>query len=464
MKILLISPCKTTKARRSKFIMIPQLALHLIGALTPPEHEVKVIEEEIEDIPFDDNCDLVGISCMTSNAPRGYRIAQEFRARGKKVVMGGVHPTLLPNEALRHADSVVIGEAEGVWRDVIKDAEKGRLQSTYHKPSPSLDEYLSIRTRGSAKKRFFDIMPVMTTRGCPYGCEFCCVHDIFGRKIRHVPVPNVVRDIAESKGKFFLFLDDNIIGDQKYAKELFQALIPLRIKWVGQASVSLVNNKDLIRLAVQSGCEALFFGIESVSETQASSLRKSLKSTKETEEAIRKIKDHGIYFHPSLIFGFDDDTRDTFPATLDFLMRNNVSSASLNVLTPYPGTRTYERMASEGRLLTDDWKYYNHTTVVFEPKTMSPFELQAGRLWVSTEFLKWGSLLKRLPHHLDHPFYHLFLNIGLRQSHKMEFDMLPNLASDLYGMDGEIFKRRSPLALRGFRFADVLPGRPAGAE
>jgi len=205
MKILLISPCKTTKARRSKFIMIPQLALHLIGALTPPEHEVKVIEEEIEDIPFDDECDLVGISCMTSNAPRGYRIAQEFRARGKKVVMGGVHPTLLPNEALRHADSVVIGEAEGVWRDLIKDAEKGRLQSTYHKPSPSLDEYVPIRTRGSAKKRFLDIMPVMTTRGCPYGCEFCCVHDIFGRKIRHVPVPNVVRDIAESEGKFFLF-------------------------------------------------------------------------------------------------------------------------------------------------------------------------------------------------------------------------------------------------------------------
>jgi radical SAM superfamily enzyme YgiQ (UPF0313 family) len=433
MKILLISPCKDVGLKKPRYLMIPQLALHLIAGLTPPEHEVKIIEEELDDVNLDEQCDLVGISCMTSNAPRAYTLAREFRRRGRTVVLGGVHPTLLPDEALRHADCVVIGEAEGVWGSVVADFQAGRLQKRYHDPLPPLDRYVFMGDRRQAKRRLFGVLPIMTTRGCPYNCEFCCVHDIFGRRIRHVPVENVVRDIVDSRGKFFIFLDDNIIGHPAYAKELFRAILPLRIKWVGQASLSLVHDDELIRLASESGCVGLFFGLESVSTSQLARMRKAIKELQAVTAAIRKIKDYGIYFHASVIFGFDTDTKDTFPETLDFLQKNRISSASINILTPYPGTRVFDQFKREGRLLTEDWTYYDHSTTVFQPKNMSPFELQAGRLWVLREFTRASAVLERLPGNLDHPLYHLATNLGFNLGCKAELKGLPKLSERLYG-------------------------------
>ena len=241
--------------------MIPQLSLHILEGLTPKEHEVKIIEEEIERVDLEQECDLVGISCMTANAPRAYYLAGEFRKRGKKVVLGGVHPTILPDEALRHADAVVVGEAEGVWGTVLSDFQSGNLQKKYHRPTPSLDNYIPMDYGKFTKKRLFNVMPVMTTRGCPYNCEFCCVSDLFGTKIRHVPISSISRGIEESGQKNFIFLDDNIIGDPHYAKDLFKALKPLKIKWVGQASMSFVQDSHLMKLAADSGCIALFFGV-----------------------------------------------------------------------------------------------------------------------------------------------------------------------------------------------------------
>ncbi|MFW6181493.1 MAG: B12-binding domain-containing radical SAM protein [Spirochaetota bacterium] len=459
MKILLISPCKDPRLRKPKYLMIPQLALHLIAALTPPEHEVRILEEEIEDIDLEESCDLVGISCMTSNAARAYDLAREFRSRGRKVVLGGVHPTLLPAEALEHCDAVVVGEVEGVWERLVGDARSGRLQKVYHHPQPSLERYVGMKNRRNTKKRLFDVVPVMTTRGCPYSCEFCCVHDIFGRRIRHVPVENVVRDIEDSGGKIFIFLDDNIIGEPAYAKQLFRAISPLGIRWVGQASLSFVKDTELIRLARDSGCRGLFFGLESVSRTQLARMRKSIKELAGIEEAIRKIKEYGIYFHASLIFGFDSDTTDSFPETLDFLDKNRISSASINVLTPYPGTQVFRSFKEQGRLLTEDWRYYDHSTVVFRPRNMSPFELQAGRLWVLKEFTKMTSLLRRLPANLDHPLMHLAMNLGFQHGCRKEIADLPGLASRLFPVeDGELAGRRGIL-FPGLRLTDLLPRR-----
>jgi len=457
MKILLISPCRDLAAKRSKFLMIPQLALHLLAGLTPPEHEVKIVEEEIEDVNFDEECDLVGISCMTANAPRAYRFAFEFRKRRKKVVLGGIHPTILPDEAMQHADAVVIGEAEGVWEQLLEDVKNGRLQKKYHKSCPSLDRYVHIRSRRESKKRIFDIIPVMTTRGCPYRCDFCCVHDIFGPVVRHIPVRNVIRDIVDSGGKTILFLDDNIVGDPVYAKELFMELKPLAIKWGGQASMSLVKNPSLMKLAVESGCGALFFGLESVSKSQLAKMRKSAKSVEETEEEIKKIRGAGIYFHPSMIFGFDEDTKDIFPETLDFLERNRISSASLNVLTPYPGTKVYRQFIEEGRLITLDWKYYNHSTTVFRPKHMTPFELQSGRLWTLTEFVKISSVLKRFPFNLDHPLYHLVVNIGTWWIYRDDLRSFPKLAYELFPIPPGDFHDRVGINPGALKISDLMP-------
>lgn len=200
---------------------MPQLALYILEGLTPPEYEVKIVEEEAERIDLEVDCNLVGISCMTANAPRAYQLSREFRKRGKTVVLGGVHPTILPEEALQHADSVVIGEAEGVWEKLLEDFRHSNLQQTYHDPLPDLKKYIPKDFTHIIKKRLFNLIPVLTTRGCPYNCNFCCVTNLFGKKIRHIPIENVVRDIQESGAKEFLFLDDNIIGHPSYAKELF---------------------------------------------------------------------------------------------------------------------------------------------------------------------------------------------------------------------------------------------------
>jgi radical SAM superfamily enzyme YgiQ (UPF0313 family) len=416
MKILLISPIADPELKTPTGLMIPQLALHILAGLTPSEHEVKIVEEEVDNVNLDEECDLVGISCMTSNAPRAYYLSKEFRKRGKKVVLGGVHPTLLSEEALQHCDTVVIGECETVWEQLLKDFQSGNMKRTYHESAPSLDKYIPLHYREALKRRPLGVIPIMTTRGCPYHCEFCCVSDLYGKKIRHVPISNIVRDLTENKHKMYIFLDDNIIGDKVYAKELFKAIKPFKIKWVGQSSISFVHDTELMRLAADSGCIGLFFGVESVSETQLQRMSKSIKQVKDIEEAIRKIKAFGIHFHASLVFGFDSDTKAIFAETLEFLNRNKIGSASLNILTPYPGTKVYEQFKTEGRLLTPNWKYYDHSTVVFKPKNMSAYDLQAGNHWVKKEYFKLSSILRRLPGNLSHPLLYLAINLGSKRT------------------------------------------------
>jgi radical SAM superfamily enzyme YgiQ (UPF0313 family) len=434
LKILLISPSVCPDEKTPSGLMIPQLALHILEGLTPPMHSVKTVEEENEKVDCEEDCDVVGISCMTSNAPRAYDLAREFRKRGKKVVLGGVHPTILPDEAALHADAVVEGEAEGVWETVLSDIENNRLKRIYKQPPPPLDRYIHMQYRKTSKKRLFNVVPIMTTRGCPYNCDFCCVSNLYGSKIRHAPIANVVRDIEESGHKVFIFLDDNIVGEPRYAKELFKAIKPYRVKWVGQSSISFVNDVELMKLAAESGCTALFFGLESVSKEQLKTMRKSIKDIGKMGEAVRKVKDLGIHFHASFVFGFDNDTKSVFPDTLEFMQKNKISTASYNILTPYPGTKVYKQFKEEGRLLTDNWKYYDHSTVVFKPKNMTPYELQAGELWVKKEYSSMFTIVKNLPWNLSHPLLYLAVNIGTRQSVKTEKSRLSRLSSELFDM------------------------------
>ena len=433
MNILLISPATDAEKRTNKGLMMPQLALYIIKGLTPKEYSVTTIEEEIEEIDLDHNCDLVGLSCMTANAPRAYELCREFKKRGKTVVLGGVHPSILPDEALFNADSVVIGEAEGVWETLLNDFRKNNLQKKYHNPEPDLSSYVQKDFSKINKKRLFDLFPIMTTRGCPYDCEFCCVSNLFGKKIRHIPVDNIVRDIKESKAKNFMFLDDNIIGHPRYAKELFKAIKPLKIKWVGQASVSLlVKDDELMQLAAESGCKALFVGIETVSTEQAKTMRKAIKEIAHLEAALKKIKKMGILIHASMVFGFDNDRKEVFDETVDFLMKNKVSTVSFNVLTPYPGTKTYDDLKSQNRLTTNDWQYYDHNTVVFQPKNMTPYELQIGKVNARKRFYKMASVLRRLPGNLYSPGLYIAMNYGHMKQVKVESERIAKLKPTLF--------------------------------
>jgi radical SAM superfamily enzyme YgiQ (UPF0313 family) len=454
-KILLISPCEDPDIKQQKSVMFPQLALDLLAGLTPPEHDVSIVEEEYEDIRLDADCDLVGLSCMTSNAPRAYGLAREFKKRGKTVVMGGVHPTILPEEALGYADSVVIGEAEGVWARLLDDLQNGQLRKTYHDACPPLDQYVHVKPRKGLKKGTFHVVPVMTTRGCPYECDFCCVHDIYGATVRHVPVANVVRHIVDSEGRVFMFLDDNIFGDRRYAKELFEAIKPLKIKWGGQGGLSFARDPELLRLARDSGCGALFYGIESVSEYRLGKMRKSMRKIEDIREAIRRLRKAGIYSLASVVFGFDEDTTQTFAETLSFLEESQVGSASMNILTPYPGTRIYSQLKHEGRIFTEDWKYYNHNTPVFSPKNLSPLELFAGRIWARTKFTEISAIVKRLPANWRHPLLHLAINLASRRSSLDQIRDFPRIAKELAQMEGSSAQR--PSSTGTYRYNDFTP-------
>ncbi len=432
MKILLISPTVDLEKRTNKGLMIPQLALYILKGLTPESHEVKLIEEETEDVNLEEPADLVGISCMTANAPRAYQLCSEFKARGIPVVLGGVHPTILPEEALLHADSVVVGEAEGVWKKLLEDVEQNCLQRKYHDPQPDLSQYIPKDFSRIIRRRLFNLIPILTTRGCPYNCDFCCVTNLYGKKIRHIPIENVVRDIVESKGKNFMFLDDNIIGHPKYAKELFRAIKPLNIHWVGQASISLVKDTEMLDLAAESGCRALFFGLESVSVDQIKTMRKTIKEIDDLEAALKKIKKRGILIHASMIFGFDNDTEKVFDETVKFLIKNKISTVSFNVLTPYPGTKTYDQLKNEGRLLTTNWKYYDHNTVVYQPKKLTPLELQKGKVKARKEFYNVPSVFKRLLWNLNNPGAFLAMNYGHMKQVKVEEKRLVKLQETFF--------------------------------
>lgn len=279
----------------------------------------------------------------------------------------------------------------------------------------------------------FNLIPVLTTKGCPYNCDFCCVSKIYGKTIRHLPVENIVRDIKTSGAKNFIFLDDNIIGDTSYAKALLKAIKPLKINWVGQASIALlVNDNEMLQLAAESGCKALFMGIESVSEQQLKAMKKAMSEISMLEQALRKIKQHKILIHASMVFGFDDDHKDIFGQTLRFLMKNKVSTVSFNVLTPYPGTRIFEKLKREDRLMTTNWKYYDHNTVVFKPKNMTPFELQIGKLNARKKFYSFYSVMRRLFGNLYNPLIYFPMNVGHMKQVRVEARRVKEIKSELF--------------------------------
>ncbi len=393
---------------RSRFLRMPQLALGVIASLTPADVELDVVEEEIEQIDFDKHYDLVGISCMTASAPRAYELCSIFRKNGTKVVLGGIHPTVMPEEASTHCDSVVMGEAEGCWNEVIDDFKRNRLQQLYRSFDFDLARFPIPKLNQNHTP--FHVTPIFCTRGCPYSCEFCSVTGLFGKKFRHRKVKDILAEIESRNSKKFFFLDDNINGDVKFATELFTALSDMKIRWVGQASLSLARNQSLLKLAKRSGCVGLFVGLESVSSENLKKLRKTSGNVQDHSRAIEIFRDAGIFLQASLVFGFDDDDKSIFDKTLNFLEKNKVSSATFNILTPYPGTAVYARFKKEGRLLSDNWQDYNHRTVVFRPKKLTQEELAEGFIWLGKNFYTKASIFSRFFPNFRHPLIYLLIN------------------------------------------------------
>ncbi|MFB0562713.1 MAG: radical SAM protein [Candidatus Lokiarchaeia archaeon] len=376
------------------------LALPTIAALTPQDIEVSITDENIEQIDFDKHVDLVGVTCSTWLAPRAYEIADEFRQRGISVVLGGIHPSMLPNEAIEHADAVVIGEAENVWRNLIEDFRENKLQPFYKSSeSPEL-ENLPIPRWDLLKNRKYFYHTIQTTRGCPYDCEFCTVNAMFGRKYRYKPVKDTIKEVEtllDIEKKLFFFVDDNFIGNRKHTKELLRELIPFKIVYFAQVSLNLAKDGELLSMLVESGCRKVIIGFESLVNANLRQMEKD-KSYKAEQyaEDIMNIQSFGIEIQGFFIFGYDFDDETVFEKTIDFINSTNLAVPILSVLTPLPGTRLFRRFDKQGRLLYNNWKKYDGRHVCFKPKLMSPEALQNGYNWAMQQVNSYDSIFKRL--------------------------------------------------------------------
>ena len=377
------------------------LVLPTLAALTPPDIEVSIVDENVEPIDFDEKVDLVGISFYTSLAPRAYEIADEFRRRNITVILGGIHASMLPGEAIQHADAVVIGEAEDIWGKVIQDFREGKLKSFYYaKYFPDLRVPLIPRW-DLLKSHNYYYFTVQTGRGCPYNCEFCSVRLFNGQQYRHKIIENVIREIEILKSiddrKMIFFADDNLLAVSSYAKSLFEALIPFKIKWWCQASVNKLKNDDLLDLMYEAGCRMIFVGFESVSQKSLESMNKgNINKVEEYKEIVEKVYSHGIGIFGSFILGSDSDDESIFENTVEFITNASIPFSMINILTPSPGTKLYLKLKREGRLLHEEWEKYNGESVCFKPKLMSPCVLYEGRNWVMRQIYSYDALYKRL--------------------------------------------------------------------
>ena len=407
---------------------VESAALQLLAAITPPTYEVSVVQEHLGDaIRYDEpNVDLVGITAMTIQARRAYEIADGYRGAGKQVVLGGIHPSVQPDEALQHADAVVVGEAEPVWSQVLADAEAGHLRGIYRgQEYADLTQLPPYRRELFPKRSSFSLRSVQAARGCPYDCSFCSATLFSGRKYRFRPVENVIAEVKSLGTRFIFFLDDNIFSSEPYCRALFSELKKLDIIWVGQASLHLTaSNPDLLDLAVKSGCFSLFVGIESLSEANLRATgalaKNKVSNPEEMGRSIRILHDHGILVMAGVIFGFDDDDPDVFDRTREFLFDHHVGLGSFSALTPFPGTRLFDELHAQSRITTYDWSKYDGTTAVFLPKLMTPEQLQEGTRRIGVNFFSTPKILGRFWTNRRHPFIYLATSLAWRHTCRIE--------------------------------------------
>ncbi|HEX8683196.1 MAG TPA: radical SAM protein [Ardenticatenaceae bacterium] len=402
LRILLLSPRGPLYKHRTgiwkKSLRYAPLTLTTLAALVPPELNVEIalVDEGIDEIDTGAEADLVGISAITGTAPRAYEMAREFRRRGIPVVLGGVHPTLVPDEAARHADSVVVGYAEQSWPQLLRDFVGGQMQPRYlQQPGLSLANLPVPRREMLPGSQYATLHTIEATRGCIHRCDFCVVPSAWGRPLQR-PVGEVVDEIRAMRARRLIFLDLNLIADLDYARELFTALIPLKVTWGGLATTLIAWDDDLLALAARSGCRGLLIGFETLSPDSLAEVHKGFNARKDYHYVMRRLHEHDIAVMGTFVFGFDHDTRESFGEIAEFVHEANIDLPRYAILTPFPGTPLFRRLKAEGRILTEDWSLYDGQHVVYEPRQMSPDALLRGTEWAWKQTYSYRSIAKRL--------------------------------------------------------------------
>jgi radical SAM superfamily enzyme YgiQ (UPF0313 family) len=409
------------------------LAMALLAGLTPPGITLSFKDDILQrlnpETDLDFGADLAAITVSTKTAARAYELAASYRRRGVRVVLGGIHPTALPDEALEHADAVVVGEAEGLWERLLEDSTHSRLQRVYrHDTLPDFRRPPRPRRDIFRSRRYVPVHTVQASRGCPFACEFCSVTPFYGRVLRLREIGDLVQEIEELDRRWVMFSDDNILARPAHARELFRALAPLRLTWFGQASLQGLDDEENLRLLRASGCRALFVGLESVNPKSLKSCGKVQNDPARYLEIISRLHDHGIAVWASFVFGLDDDDADVFARTVEFALEARVFLALFALLTPYPGTRLYARLLEEERLLEPRWwlRPQREDYPLFRPRRMTPEQLHEGWRWAWREFYSGAAILRRLGRSSTLSLFSLlsFLPLNLHQRRLTEDKIL----------------------------------------
>lgn len=398
-KLLLISPVYAHyglgEDRGSK---MPPLPLAYLAACTPGHYDVRILDEYVEPLEFEP-ADIVGITSYTSHIVRAYEIAQQYRNAGVPVVMGGIHASMLPEEALNYCDAVVVGEAEDLWPRVLQDFERGRLKSIYKGPLPD------IQTIPAPRRDLFAGKPyvwgnIQTSRGCPMSCSFCSVTQFNGRKFRRRSIDAVMDELSQIESKYLFFVDDNLLGygDKDWLYDFFERIVRKNIKkfLFAQTSIKFGEDRELIRLARRAGMRLIFVGMESINYSSLKAYNKSLNADylKQNRiiELINNVRKGGIAFMGGFLMGGDQDRVEDFKTTFDFLKTSRIDVLQMTKPTPMPGTRFFDELNSAGRIINNnypqDWKDYRFTRMVFKPENMTIQEVYQGVHWVKKEFYR----------------------------------------------------------------------------
>jgi len=393
-RLLLVYPA-THKLGWVKRFQLPSLSLNQVAAATPTEWQVTIVDEVQESIRYDEHYDLVGITAMTHQALHAYQIADRFRGQGVPVVLGGIHPTVLPDEAAAHADAVVIGEAEPVWGGLLDDFRGGQLKRFY-RSIPAGDRLVIPWSRREllAGRKYLTTQTLQASRGCPYDCSFCTVTPYFGNTFRYRDPEDILAELRTYRGKLTIFLDDNILGDPRKAKPILAGMVGMGLRWGGQANLRFAEDPEMVRLLAASGCVGIFVGLESADGVHANHPKTSGSSSQ--ADLIKRIRDTGVVVEASVIFGFDDHDQGIFERTVRFLEKCAPSLPTMHILTPYPGTALYNQFQQQGRMLHTDWQRYDHGQVVYRPRLMTPEQLYRGWVEARREAYSWSSIAARV--------------------------------------------------------------------
>lgn len=417
MKIKMILPAlmeaKSPYWRPIKYSLFPPLGLATLAAYCSPDDDIELQDEHVEGININDSPDIVVIQVYITNASRSYALADHYRRKGVYVCLGGLHVSSLPDEAALHADSIFIGPGEDTFPQFLEDFRKKAVKPIYLNAKRNIDNIPPIRRDLIKRELYLVPNSIVVSRGCPHHCDFCYKDAFFegGKSFYTQRVDAALKEIECLPGRHLYFLDDHLLGNQKFATALFEEMKSMKRLFQGASTIDAILRGDLIEKAAEAGLRSVFVGFETLSDANLAQSNKKQNLGRNYEEAIRRLHDLGIMINGSFVFGLDDDNKDVFKRTVDWAVKNGITTSTYHILTPYPGTRLYQSMKQQGRILHDDWNLYDTRHVVYQTKSLSPEELKEGYDWSYRNFYSWSNILKaswrhdKLKHKIKHFSY-----------------------------------------------------------